>query len=53
MAELADLEVHEVTGASLSTGMSPTIESITPLNLGINPEKYEHLCQVEDLNLGG
>jgi hypothetical protein len=49
-----DLEIHEVTtGASLSTGTLPTTESITPLNLEINPEKYEHPCQVEDLNPHG
>jgi hypothetical protein len=34
-------------------GTSPTIESIMPLNLKINPGKYEHPCQVEDLNLDG
>jgi hypothetical protein len=49
-----DLEIYEVTtGASLSTGTSPTTESIAPLNPGINPGKYEHPCQVEDLNPGG
>jgi len=43
-------EIHKVTiGASLLTGTSPATESITP----INPEKYEHPCQVEDLNSGG
>ena len=42
----ADLEIHEVTtGVSLSTGTSPTTESITSLNPEINPEKYEHPCQ--------
>jgi hypothetical protein len=30
--------------------MSPTIESIAPLNPEINPGKYEHPCQVKDLN---
>jgi hypothetical protein len=54
MTEPADLGIHEVTtGASLSTGTSPTNESIAPLNPGINPEKCEHTCQVDDLNLGG
>ena len=48
--EPADLEIHEVTiGVSLLMGMSPTTESIAP----INPGKYEHPCQVEDLNPGG
>ena len=48
-----DLEIHEVTtGTSLSTGMLPTTESIAPLNLRITPGKYEHPCQVKDLNLG-
>ena len=48
----ADLKIDEVTaGASLSTGTSPTTENTTPLNSGINPEKYEHQCQVDDLNL--
>jgi hypothetical protein len=47
----ADLEIHEVTiCASLSTGTSPTTKSIAPLNPEINPGKYEHMCQVEDLN---
>ena len=50
MTKLSDLEIYEViTGVSLSTGMSPTIESIALLNLRINLEKYE----VEDLNLDG
>jgi len=49
--EPADLEIHEVTiGTSLSTGTSPTTESIAPLNPRINLGKHEHLCQVEDLN---
>jgi hypothetical protein len=49
-----NLEIHEVTaGASLLTGTSPTTESKAPLNPEINPEKCEHSCQVEDLNLGG
>jgi hypothetical protein len=49
--EPADYEIHEGTaGASLSTGTSPTTESIAPVNPGINPEKYEYSCQVEDLN---
>ena len=48
-----DLEIHEVTtGTSLSTGMLPTTESIAPLNLRITPGKYEHPCQVKDLNPG-
>ena len=54
MTEPADLKIHEVTtGASLSTGTLSTTESIAPLNLGINPRKYEHSCQVENLNLDG
>jgi hypothetical protein len=53
MTEPANLENHEVTtGVSLSTGTSPTIESITLLIPRINPEKYEHPYQVEDLNPG-
>jgi hypothetical protein len=49
-----DLEIHEVTtDALLSMGMLPTTESIAPLNSGINSEKYEHPCQIEDLNSGG
>ena len=52
--EPADLEIHKVTtGALLSTGTSLTTERITPLNPRINPGKYEHPCQVEDLNPGG
>jgi hypothetical protein len=48
--EPVDLEIHEVTtGASLLTGTSPTTKSIAPLNPRINPGKYEHPCQVEDL----
>jgi hypothetical protein len=51
---LAHLEINEVTtDASLLMGMSPITESITLLNLGINLEKCEHLCQIEDLNSGG
>ena len=54
MTEPADHEIHKVTtGASLSRWTSPTTESITPLNSGINPEKYEHPCQVDDLNPDG
>jgi hypothetical protein len=50
----AHFEIDEITtGTSLSTGMSPTIESTSPLNLEINPEKCEHPYQVEDLNSGG
>jgi hypothetical protein len=46
-----DLEIHKVTtGASLSTGTSPTTETIKPINLGINSEKYEHPYQIENLN---
>jgi hypothetical protein len=42
-------EIDEVTiGASLSTGTSSTTEST--LNPGINLEKCEHSCQVENLN---
>jgi hypothetical protein len=49
--EPVDLEIYEVTtGASLSTGTSPTTESIAPLNPEINSRKCEHPCQVEDLN---
>jgi hypothetical protein len=52
--ELVDPEIHEVSiGASLSTETSPITESIVPLNLEINPEKYEYPCQVENINLGG
>jgi hypothetical protein len=51
--EPADLEIHEVTtGTSLSTGTSPTTECIAPLNPRINLGKYEHPCQIEDLNPG-
>jgi hypothetical protein len=47
----ADLEIYKVTtGALLLTGTSPTTESIAPINPGINREKCEHPCQVEDLN---
>jgi hypothetical protein len=50
----AHLEIDEVpTGASLSTGTSPTIESTMSLNPRINPEKCEHPCKAEDLNPGG
>jgi len=44
---------EHTTGVSLSTGTSPTTESIVPLNSKINPEKYEHMYQVDDLNPGG
>jgi hypothetical protein len=33
--------------------MSPTTENIALLNPKINPEKYEHPCQVKDLKPGG
>ena len=50
----ADLEIHEVTACtSLSTGTSSTTESITPVNPEINLGKYEHPCQIENLNLDG
>jgi hypothetical protein len=46
--------IHEITtGVSLLMGTSSTIESIAPVNPRINLEKYEHLCQVEDLNPDG
>ena len=49
--EPADLEIHEVTiSVSLSMGTSPTTKSIAPLNHRINLGKYEHPCQVENLN---
>ena len=52
--EPANLEINEVTtGTSLSTGTSPTIEIIVPLNPIINLEKYEHTCQVKNLNPDG
>jgi hypothetical protein len=51
--EPADLEIHEVTTGTSLSGTSPTTENIASLNSGINPEKWEHPCQVEDLNLGG
>jgi hypothetical protein len=42
---LAHLEIDEVTAcASLSTGMYHTTESTTPLNLEINPGKYDYPC---------
>jgi hypothetical protein len=48
------LEIDEVTtGVLLPTGMSSTTKSVTPLNLRINPGKYEHQYQVEDLNPDG
>jgi hypothetical protein len=48
----AHLKIDEVTtDVSLLTGTSPTTESTAPLNAKINLEKYEHICQVEDLNL--
>ena len=31
-------------------GSSPTAKKNVSVNLGINPEKYEHPCQVEDFN---
>jgi hypothetical protein len=50
----ADLEIHEVTtDASLSTGTSPTTKNIALLNPEINPGKYDHPCQVENLKPGG
>jgi hypothetical protein len=50
----AHLEIEKVTiGISLLMRTSSTTEKTIPLNPGINPEKYEHLCQVVDLNLGG
>jgi hypothetical protein len=51
---LANFEIVEVTtGTSLSMGTSPTTERIASLNPGINPEKYTHSCQVENLNPDG
>jgi hypothetical protein len=38
MTEPADLKIHEV---------------IAPINPEINAGKYEHMCQVKDLNPGG
>jgi hypothetical protein len=50
---LAHLEIDEViTGASLSTEMSPITESTMQLNHRINLGKREHPCQIEDLNPG-
>jgi hypothetical protein len=50
----ANLEIDEVTtGASLSMDKSSTTERITPLDPRINPEKWEHPCQVSDSNPGG
>jgi hypothetical protein len=47
----ANLNINEVTTcASLSMDTLSTTERIAPLNLGINPEKCEHPCQIEDLN---
>jgi hypothetical protein len=52
--EPTGLEIHEVTvGASLSTGTSPTTESIAPINPEINSGKSEHPYQVGDLNPDG
>ena len=52
MIKPTDHEIHEVTiDVLLSTETSPTTESIAPLNLKINLKKYEHPCQVKDLNL--
>jgi hypothetical protein len=49
-----NLKIDEVTtGVSLLTGMSSATESISSLNLRKNSEKYEHQCQVRDLNPGG
>jgi hypothetical protein len=51
---MANLEINEVTtDVSLSMDTSPTTEKIVPLNPEINLGKYEHLCQVGDMNLGG
>jgi hypothetical protein len=48
------LEIDEVaTGASPSMERSCTTKSTMSLNPEINPEKYEHPCQIENLNLGG
>jgi hypothetical protein len=47
----AHLEIDEVTiGVSLLMGTLPTTGSTTPLIPKINLGKYEHPCQVEDLN---
>ena len=52
--EPTNFEIDEVTtDVLLSTGTSPTTESVAPLNPKINSEKYEHPCQVENLNPGG
>ena len=54
MTKLADLEIRKVTtDASLLTGTSPATESTASLNPKINSGKYEHSCQVGDLNPGG
>lgn len=34
-------------------GTSLTSKSVVLLNTEINLEKYEYLCQVKDLNMGG
>jgi hypothetical protein len=50
---LTHLKIDKViTGVSLSVRTSTTTESIMLLNPRINLGKYEHPCQVEDLNPG-
>jgi hypothetical protein len=51
---MSTFEIHEVTtDASLLTRKSPTTQSTTPIDPGINPKKYKHTYQVEDLNSSG
>jgi len=48
--EPAHLEINEIiTGVSLSTGTSFTTKRIALLN----PEKYEHPCQIENVDSDG
>ena len=48
------LEIDKVTtGASLSTGTSPTTESTTPLNPKINQKNTSTHVKAKDLNLSG
>jgi hypothetical protein len=56
ITELTDLEIHEITtGASLSTGRHLPLKlwKYSAVKSWKNPEKYEHSCQVENLNPGG
>lgn len=52
--EPTNFKIDEVTaGALLSMGTLPTTEKIILVKCEIKSKKYENLCRVKNLNLGG